>query len=90
MSTLEAEMATASGLEKELETFEQNKEKLLREGEGKYALIHGDEVAGIWDTYEDALKAGYERFELEPFLVKQIQGIERVQFIARGLPQCQS
>ena len=44
---------------------------------GKFVLIKGDEVAGIFDSYRDALKAGYERFRLEPFLVKQIAVVEK-------------
>ena len=39
---------------------------------GKFMLVHGDKVAGLFDTYRDALAAGYEQFQLEPFLVKQI------------------
>ena len=63
---------------------------LVVESEGKYALIQGDSVAGIWDTYEDALKAGYAQFGLKPFLVKQIQGIERVHFFTRNFVACPS
>ena len=43
---------------------------MVSEGEGKFALIQGDTVAGIWDTYEDAIKEGYQQFGLtKPFLV---------------------
>jgi hypothetical protein len=71
-------------LEKELETY---KAKLaeLKEAEGKFVLIHGDTLAGVFDTYDDAIKQGYERFGLEPFLVKQVRAIEQVQFISRFL-----
>lgn len=69
-------------LEKELETY---KAKLseLKENEGKFVLIQGDEVKGIYTSYEDAVKDGYKQFGLAPFLVKQIQTIEQVQFISR-------
>ncbi len=69
-------------LEREMKTYQ---EKLpgLKADEGKYVLIQGEEVAGVFTSAEDALKAGYDRFGLEPFLVKQIQAIERVQFISR-------
>lgn len=69
-------------LEKELETY---REKLpeLKEQEGKYALIHGSDLVGTFTSYDDAISQGYERFKLEPFLVKQIQSIEQVQFISR-------
>ena len=77
-------------LEKEQKTYELNKESLLAAHEGKYVLIHGEEVAGTWDTYRDALEAGYKQFGLEPFMVKQITGIERIQHISRNILPCQS
>lgn len=74
-------------LEKELETY---KAKLpeLKEHQGKYVLIHGDEVVGTYTSYEDAIKEGYTRFKLDPFLVKQIQTLEQVQFISRFADPC--
>ena len=74
----------------ELSTYEREKELLVNGNEGRYVVIRDDIVAGIWDTYEDALKAGYERFGLEQFLVKQIQGIDRIQFFTRDIEICQS
>jgi len=70
-------------LEKELETFRSRLPELKGENEGKFVLIHGDEVAGFFTSYDDAIKAGYERFGLEPFLVKKILAIEQAQFISR-------
>lgn len=46
-------------------------------------LIHGDDVIDFFSSYEDAIKSGYEKFKLEPFLVKQIQTVEVVQCITR-------
>jgi len=71
-------------LEKELETF---KAKLpeLNGQEGKFALVHGDQLVDVFGTYEDAIKEGYKLFQLDPFLVKQIQATEQVQFITRLL-----
>ena len=62
-------------LEKELETY---KSKLpeFKDSEGKFVLIRGDQVIDIYTSYEDAIKGGYQKFKLEPFLVKQIQAIE--------------
>jgi len=74
----------------ELTTYENRKEELLCAHEGKFVLIHGDDVAGIWDTYKDALEAGYQRFGLEPFLVKQICGIKQIQFFTRDITACPS
>jgi len=74
-------------LEREIETY---KKKLaeLKESEGKFVLIRGEEIIDTFTSYEDALKEGYKRFGLEPFLVKQIQTIEQVQFISRTVNIC--
>ena len=77
-------------LASELATYESHKEELVSQHEGRYVLIHGTEIAGVWDTYKDALESGYQKFKLEPFLVKQIQGIEQIQFITRDIAGCHS
>jgi hypothetical protein len=42
-------------LEKELTVYRQELSRLLEEGEaGKFALIQGDQVVCVWDTYRDA------------------------------------
>jgi hypothetical protein len=68
-------------LEQEIETCKEHLPSLLLE-EGKFALIHGKELVGLFDTYTDALSAGYERFGTGRFLVKQIQAIEQAHFIS--------
>ena len=71
-------------LERELATY---KSKLpeLKEHEGKFVLIHGENVIGTFTSYEDAIKDGYEKFKLNPFLVKRIQAFEQAQFVSRLL-----
>ncbi len=64
-------------LEKELATY-QAKLSELKQHEGKFVLIHDDQVVDTFTSYEDALKEGYKQFGLEPFLVKQILAIEPV------------
>jgi len=72
-------------LEKELETYRAKLPELISD-EGKFVLIHGENVVAIYGTYEDAIREGYSRFSLQPFLVKQIQSTEQVHFISRLLP----
>ena len=74
----------ADSLETELKTYEAHKHELLAD-EGKFVVIHGAEILGIYGTYEDALKIGYEKCKLEPFLVKKIQAVEPVNFVSRDL-----
>ena len=71
-------------LEKEIETYNRELPKLLSQ-QGKFVVISGDKVAGIFVSYEDALKAGYEKCGLKPFLVKRIQAVEQVQYFSRDL-----
>jgi hypothetical protein len=63
-------------LEKELEVYRSKLPELKAEYEGKFVLIHGDQVVDFFSTYEDAIKAGYSKFGLEPFLVKQVHAVE--------------
>jgi len=83
-------MVESECLTTELATYLRHKDELVRESEGKYVVVHGDEVVGVWDTYEDALRAGYEKVGLEPFLVKQVRSIEQVHFFFRDLIPCRS
>jgi hypothetical protein len=75
---------TTHHLQKEVETYNAKLPELLG-SIGKFVLIRGDQVEGIYDTYADALKIGYERFKLEPFFVKQIAPAEKIQFFTREL-----
>jgi hypothetical protein len=69
-------------LERELAVYKQKLPELA-EQEGKFALVHGEDFVDVYSTYEDAIKEGYNRFKLEPFLVKRIQASEQALFISR-------
>ena len=71
-------------LEKETATFDREKPNLLA-SEGKFVVISGDSILGKFDSYEDALGAGYEKCGLKPFLVRQIQAVEQIQHFGRDL-----
>lgn len=65
-------------LQQEIETYNRRLPELLAQ-QGKFVLIHGTEVAGTFDSYLEALTAGYQRYKLDhPFLVKQITLVEHV------------
>lgn len=72
-----------SGLETEIKTYNDHLNELVA-NVGKFVLIKGTDVAGVFDTYSDALKAGYAKFKLEQFLVKQIAPGERVMSFSRN------
>jgi len=63
-------------LDQEIETYRRKLPKLLVD-EGKHVLIHASEILGVFPTREEALLAGYERFDHGPFLVKRILAHEQ-------------
>jgi hypothetical protein len=83
-TALATHMTTQSTLQKEVETYNAKLPELVG-SIGKFVLIKGEVIEGVFDTYADALKIGYERFKLEPFLVKQIAPAEQIQFFTREL-----
>ena len=50
--------------ERELATCERLLPELMQQ-KGRFVVIKGDEVAGAWDTWRDALSTGYDRFGLK-------------------------
>jgi hypothetical protein len=77
-------------LEVELATYHRELPALLPHA-GKYALVHQDQISGLWATYSDALQEGYRLFGLDPFLVKKVQAAEAVHRFTRGVePVCRS
>lgn len=57
----------------ELATYQRELPRLLTAGEqGRWALVQGNDVVSMWDTFSDAVQAGHDRFGLTPFLVQQV------------------
>src|SRR5262249_12634426 len=63
---------TLKCLERELATYRRELPRLLAEGEeGRFVVIHGDQVLGTWDTYRDASQYAREKFNPdEQFLLQ--------------------
>jgi hypothetical protein len=71
------DLPPGSPIEAEWDTFRRELPRLLAEGHhGRYALVKGDHVAGVWDTQRDALQAGYEKFGLVTFMVQPILAVD--------------
>lgn len=67
---------TPGPLQQELDTYESHREQLLGEAQGKYVLIHHDEIVATYDTERDAINEGYRRFGNVPFFVKRIAAVD--------------
>jgi hypothetical protein len=72
-------------LDKELETFEKHKADLVGRAKGKFVLIKGEEIVGVFETQGDAVRQGYERLGNVPFLVKEIAELEYAQNFTSNL-----
>ena len=67
-------------LEREYQVFKAHQSELLARGEGKFALIKGETIVDLFASYEDTLKEGLKRFGDVPFLIREVQREEDVQF----------
>ena len=77
----------AVALERELKTFQRELSSLLADPDnrGRFALVHGESLAGLYPSFEAALSAGYDRFGLEPFLVREVTDREQPRYFSRNL-----
>lgn len=66
----------ANTLSTELKTYEANFEALLGAHDGKFVLIHRDQILGAFDSQMDAITRGYRELGNVPFFVKQVVKVD--------------
>ena len=59
-------------LDVENRTFDQHLPDLLKSDVGKFALVKGDKIIGVFVAIADALSYAYEKYGEQPFFVRQI------------------
>jgi hypothetical protein len=77
-------------LHQEIATYRRELPRLLAEGqEGRVALVRGDQIVSIWDTFQDAYQAGRGQFDLEAFLAQPVDSrdLDRIVFGPCPAPQ---
>ena len=68
------EAPPGSPLSLEWNTYRREAGRLLADGHaGRFVLIKGEEVLGVFDTADEAGQTGRTRFLLEPFLVRPVR-----------------
>jgi hypothetical protein len=72
-------------LELELEKFRRLLPDLLVRDEGKFALIIGNDLIGTYQSRSDALREGYQRATVGPFLVQIISRDEPILRFSRDV-----
>ena len=60
-------------LEKELAFYDKNLESWLSIYPGKFILVKGEELVGVFDTNEQALTTGASLFGLASFLIRRVE-----------------
>lgn len=57
----------------EIHTYFRHLPQLLDDDQtGRFVVVKGDAVCGVWDTYRDAIETGHERFEDGVFLAQKV------------------
>lgn len=65
-------------------TYRDHLDELLRD-EGKYVVIKGHEIIGIYADRQDALIEAATRFGTEPAMVKKIVARERIHYLGGAI-----
>ena len=65
-------LEVAPVLDQERAIFEQNSAEWARQHPGKFSVVKGDSLAGVFATIDEALSAGVRSFGMVPFLVRQL------------------
>ncbi|HKI36547.1 MAG TPA: hypothetical protein VKA46_32115 [Gemmataceae bacterium] len=68
-------------LSRENAAFERERARLVRDHLGKIALIHGDEVVGVFPTASEAVLEGYRRFGLARLICRPITATDEEIFV---------
>lgn len=72
-------------LDTEVEYFDQHRIEWLEHHGGKIALVKGNSIHGFYDTYDNALIAGYEKFGIVSFLLKEVRLKDEILFFPSPL-----
>ncbi len=67
-------------LDREMQTYERNRGRLLVSDPGRFVVISGEELLGTYATCREAAAAGYKEVGLGPFLIKQVLEEEPTHF----------
>jgi hypothetical protein len=68
-----------SPLAAEWETYRREIGRLLGEGrEGQFVLIKGEEIIGVFDTWDEARRIGLEKYLMQPHMVHPVLAQEPV------------
>jgi hypothetical protein len=59
-------------LETEIRTYDERREEFERRFNGKFVVIHGRELLGVYDDFNSANREGERLLDVAPFLIRQV------------------
>jgi hypothetical protein len=65
-------------LETEIALYNELLPELLKSSAGKFVVIKGNELLGVFDDDDEAYGAGLERFGVTSFLLQPVRAVEPV------------
>lgn len=65
-------------LDREYETYDRHRARLVAEHDGEFVVIKGDDVIGVWPTVHEALVEAGRRFPFQPVMVRRIASVDEV------------
>jgi hypothetical protein len=84
------EASRASPLYHEWSFYRREAGRLLAEGhEGRFVIIKGEQLIGIWDTQQEAKAVALQRYLMQPCLIHQVRRFEPLVRLSPRLQQCQ-
>ena len=63
---------STNDLTQETALYERRKAEFEQEHRWEWVVIHGEEVVGFYDDFQDAAQIAVERFGRGPYLIRQI------------------
>ncbi len=60
-------------LDEERKLYKEKHDELVKTSFGKFVLIKGSEIIGVFNTIEEGISEGARRFGLQSFLVREIR-----------------
>ena len=59
-------------LSREIATYDRLREQFEAEHPGEWVVIHGEDIAGYYESFDAAAKAAVGRFGSGPYLIREI------------------
>lgn len=84
---------TTAMLEQELHFYNEHLGEWLGQYRGRYVLVNGHELVGVFNTADEALADGARRFGLSSFLVRRVEPVQddvRLPVLTLGLLRADS